>query len=122
MAKFLIGIIFIMAAGGWFLYNKNLELVELNNAYEVRDVEQRAAILAIQNQMETTQQAIQNLQRKNQEYETQMNEYLDVFRRHNVSKLASAKPGMIEKRFNDATKGVFDDIEEISISISSLND
>ena len=122
MAKFLIGIIFIMAAGGWFLYNKNLELVELNNAYEVRDVDQRAAILAIQNQMETTQQAIQNLQRKNQEYETQMNEYLDVFRRHNVSKLASAKPGMIEKRFNDATKGVFDDIEEISISISSLND
>ena len=51
-----------------------------------------------------------------------MAEYLDIFRRHNIAKLASAKPGMIELRFNNATKEVFDGIEEDSARISALND
>ena len=53
---------------------------------------------------------------------TQMSEYLDIFRRHNMAKLASAKPGMIEKRANIRTKEVFNAIEESSKHISSLND
>ena len=50
-----------------------------------------------------------------------MNRYLDIFRRHNLSKLAAAKPGLIETKFNSATKEVFDGIEADSISISNLN-
>ena len=40
MSKILIGVIVIMGLGGWFLYNKNVELQRLNTAYEVRDAEQ----------------------------------------------------------------------------------
>ncbi len=91
MSKILIGIIIVMGLGGWFLYNQNQELVELNKAFELRDAEQRAAISAIQQRMETTQEALQGLQSKNQQYEEEMSEYLDIFRRHNLAKLASAK-------------------------------
>ena len=91
-------------------------------AYEVRDAEQKATILAIQTQMETNQAALQGLQIENQRYEAEMSEYLDIFRRHNLAKLASAKPGMIEKRVNDKTKEVFDAIEADSNRISGLND
>ena len=31
-------------------------------------------------------------------------------KRHNLSKLADAKPGLIEKRVNDGTQKVFDSI------------
>lgn len=122
MSKILIGIIIVMGLGGWFLYNQNQELVELNKAFELRDAEQRATISAIQQRMETTQAALQGLQSKNQQYEEEMAEYLDIFRRHNLAKLASAKPGLIEPRVNKRTKEVFDEIEAISINISSLND
>lgn len=122
MSKILIGIIVIMGLGGYFLYNKNIELQRLNTAYEVRDAEQKATILAIQTQMETNQAALQGLQIENQRYEAEMSEYLDIFRRHNLAKLASAKPGMIEKRVNERTKEVFDAIEADSNRISSLND
>ena len=110
-----------MGLGGYFLYNKNLELVQLNKAYEVRDAEQRATIVAIQENMETTQKALTGLQVKNQQYEEEMAEYLDIFRRHNLAKLASAKPGLIEPSVNKRTKEVFDEIEDISNRISTLN-
>lgn len=122
MSKILIGIIVIMSLGGYFLYNKNIELQRLNTAYEVRNAEQKAAILAIQQRMQTTQEALQGLQTKNQQYEEEMSEYLDIFRRHNLAKLASAKPGLIEPSVNKRTKEVFDEIEAISNNISSLND
>tara|TARA_Y100000385_G_scaffold34938_1_gene32832 strand:+ start:2484 stop:2852 length:369 start_codon:yes stop_codon:yes gene_type:complete len=122
MSKILIGVIFIMALGGYFLYNKNIELQRLNTAYEVRDAEQKAAIEEITARMETTQRALTGLQTKNQQYETEMSNYLDIFRRHNIAQLASAKPGMIEKRANAKTKEVFDAIENDSKRISTLND
>jgi len=122
MSKILIGVIVIMGLGGYFLYNKNIELQRLNTAYEVRDAEQREALAAVQENLQKTTKALTGLQVKNQQYEAEMTEYLDIFRRHNIAKLASAKPGMIELRFNNATKEVFDGIEEDSARISSLND
>ncbi len=122
MSKILIGVIVIMGLGGWFLYNKNVELQRLNVAYEVRDAEQKEAIAAVQENLQKTTKALTGLQVKNQQYEAEMAEYLDIFRRHNIAKLASAKPGMIELRFNNATKEVFNGIEEDSARISALND
>jgi len=122
MTKILIGVIVIMGLGGYFLYNKNVELQKLNAAFEVRDAEQRATIKAVQDNLEKTSKALTGLQVKNKQYESQMTEYLDIFARHNIAKIASAKPGMIEKRANNATKEVFDAIENDSKRISSLND
>lgn len=119
--KILIGVIIVMGLGGYFLYNKNQELIKLNAAFEVRDAEQRAAIEAVQNSLEKTSKELTGLQVRNQQYEEEMNEYLDIFRRHNLAKLASAKPGMIETRVNNRTKEVFDGIEEDSKRISDLN-
>lgn len=119
--KILIGVIVVMGLGGYFLYNKNQELIKLNAAFEVRDSEQKAALEAIQNSLEKTSKELTGLQVRNQQYEEEMNEYLDIFRRHNLAKLASAKPGMIETRVNDRTKEVFDGIEEDSKRISDIN-
>lgn len=122
MSKVLIGIIVVMGLGGWFLWNENQELNKLNLAYEVKFEEQERTIQAVQQNLESTAKNLQNLQVQNQAYEAEMSEYLDIFRRHNTAKLASAKPGMLETRFNNATKEVFDAIENDSNRISSTND
>ena len=102
--------------------NKLEEQVKVIAAQDLRDQEQRATIEAIQNNLAKTSQELTGLQVRNQAYETEMNEYMDIFRRHNLSKLASAKPGMIETRANTRTKEAFDAIEADSKRISSLND
>ena len=101
--------------------NKLEEQANVILAQDLRDQEQKAAIEAIQDNLENTSKALSGMQLKNQQYETQMSEYLDIFRRHNIAKLASAKPGMIEKRVNIRTKEVFNAIEDSSKRISSLN-
>ena len=124
------GIIGAMGLAGLMYYN--LSVVPMKNkleeqskviiAQDLRDQEQKATIEAIQNNLQKTSQELTGLQVRNQAYETEMNEYMDIFRRHNLSKLASAKPGMIEKRANTRTKEAFDAIEADSQRISTLND
>jgi len=104
------------------MQNKLEEQTAVILAQDLRDQEQKATIIAIQENMEKTTKAMGELQVKNQQYETQMSDYLDIFRRHNIAQLASAKPGLIQKRANKATKEVFDEIEDISKRINSLND
>jgi len=45
-----------------------------------------------------------------------------VFKRHDLSKLAFAKPGLIQTRVNKGTKDVFDSIEKDTSNIDSLDD
>ena len=130
MSKILIGIIVAMGISGSMYYqvsvvpmkNKLEEQIKVIAAQDLRDQEQKAAIESIQNNLEKTSNSLRGLQVQNQQYETQMSDYLDIFRRHNIAKLASAKPGMIETRANAQTKEVFDAIEADSKRISSLND
>ena len=102
--------------------NKIEEQTKVILAQELRDQEQKAAIESLQSNMQKTSEALKGLQVKNQKYEEDMAEYLDIFRRHNVAKLASAKPGLVELTFNKGTKEVFNAIQEDSTRISSLND
>ena len=64
---------------------------------------------------------LNDLQKKSQEAQKEMNRYLDIFKRHNLTKLAAAKPGLLEPKINNGTKNVFDSIEEISRTIDSLD-
>jgi len=102
--------------------NKLEEQAKVMVAQDLRDQEQQAAIAAIQANVEKTTKANAVLQQNNQQYETEMADYLDVFRRHNITKLASAKPGMMQKRANEKTEAVFNEIEDISKRIHTLND
>ena len=121
ISKVLIGVILVMGLGTWFLYDQNQRLVELNKAFEIRNAEQIATIAAQQEQFQKQTKALTELSSKNQQIEADMNRYLDIFRIHNLTKLAAAKPGLIEPRMNKATKEVFDGIENDSNIISDLN-
>lgn len=130
MTKILMSVIMAMGVSGFLYYqfsvvpmkNKLEEQAQVIIAQDLRDQEQKAAIESIQNNLAVTTESLKGLQIQNQQYEAEMSEYLDIFRRHNIAKLASAKPGLMETRVNNATKEVFDAIEADSNRISSLND
>ncbi len=121
MTNILVGIVVILMAISGFLYNQNKGLVALNQAYEVRDAQPKEAIESLQNDFELQTNGLLQMQSRNQEIEAEMSRYLDIFRRHDLSKLASARPGLIEPRINNGTKEVFESIEEDSRNIDSLD-
>ena len=122
MSRILLGVIGVLVFICSVLYWQNSRLSALNDAFELRDAEQKAAIENLQNDFELQTSSLIDLQKKNQAIEAEMNRYLDIFKRHNLSKLARAKPGLIETRVNKGTKDVFDSIEKDSVGIDSLDD
>ena len=122
MNQLFIGIIIAMSLGGYFLYQQNESLKIENLAFQVRDQEQTATIKAQQESFERQSQALNNLTSRNAEIEGEMNRYLDIFKRHNLNKLAIAKPGLIEKRVNDGTAKIFITIENDSKILDNLDD
>ena len=49
MSKVLFGVIGVLVLVSGFLYTQNKNLVSINQAYELRDVEQKQAIESLQN-------------------------------------------------------------------------
>tara|TARA_R100000234_G_scaffold58967_1_gene35615 strand:- start:2512 stop:2907 length:396 start_codon:yes stop_codon:yes gene_type:complete len=121
MSKVLLGVIGALVLLCSFLYWQNNRLSALNDAFELRDAEQKAAIENLQNDFTLQTNSLLELQSKNQEIEAEMSRYLDIFKRHNLSKLAIAKPGLIETRVNNGTKDVFDSIEKDTAGIDNLD-
>jgi hypothetical protein len=126
MNQLLAGIILAGSIAGYFYYTSTQaeikELTALNQAYGLKFSEQEAAITSLQNDFDLQTQGLVELQVRNQEIQEDMNRYLDIFKRHNLTKLAAAKPGLIETRANKGTKNVFDSIEDDSRTIDSLDD
>ena len=122
MQQMLIGIILVLGLGSYYLYNQNQVLSANNLALEGAVEEQKQAMDAMKESFEKQGKSLQNMMRKNAQIEQEMNQYLDIFRRHNLNQLAVAKPGMIEKRVNNATKKVFESIENDSKELDSLDD
>jgi len=122
MSKVLIGIIIVMTTITYYLYTQNKVLSANNIALESAVATQEEAIDSLQKDFALQTSSLLDLQSRNQQIQQEMTRYLDIFKRHNLTKLAAAKPGLIEPRVNKGTKDVFDSIEEDSRNIDSLDD
>jgi uncharacterized membrane protein len=122
MQQVLMGILLILGIACWWLYSENQVLSMNNMQLEVAIKQQEEAITAIKESYEKQGKALNQLSSRNAQIEAEMNGYLDIFRRHNLNKLAIAKPGLIEKQANDATSAVFRSIENDSKELDSLDD
>ena len=122
MSKVLIGIILVMGIGSYFLYNQDEAVKAENVALTFAVEEQKKTIEVIKENFERQGKALNNLTARNAEIEGEMTRYLDIFKRHNLNKLAIAKPGLIEKRVNDGTAKIFITIENDSKILDNLDD
>ena len=116
------GIILVMGIGSYFLYNQYESVKAENVALTFAVEEQKKTIEVIKENFERQGKALNNLTARNAEIEGEMTRYLDIFKRHNLNKLAIAKPGLIEKRVNDGTAKIFITIENDSKALDNLDD
>lgn len=110
--------IFIIATlGGAYLYYKDtqqrLELAAANLAKaETAAVANKQAFDQLQLDMVSTQAKVETLNVNLREAEVYQDELIAKLRRHDLTRLSEQRPGMIEKRINDATQAIFNDLEQ----------
>ena len=121
MQQFFIAIIAILGIGCWWLYSENQTLTYNNMQLEIAIEQQEEAIATIKESYENQGKALNQLASRNAQIEQEMNGYLDIFRRHNLNKLAIARPGMIETRANEQTRAVFESIENDRKELDTLD-
>ena len=122
MYQFLLALIVALGGSTYYLWNENQTLKENNAKLEYAVETQQETITNLQNDFALQGKSLIAMQSKNQEIEAEMNRYLDIFKRHDLTKLAAAKPGLIEPRVNEATKEVFNGIEQDSRDIDDADD
>lgn len=125
LSKVLIGMMLMMGIIGYFYYNTTqaeiITLRDLNKAYELKFETQEDTINQLQTGYAVQTESLNDMISKNAEINNEMNRYLDIFRRHDLARLAAAKPGLIEPKINGATKDVFDSLENDSAFIDSID-
>ena len=120
-------------AAHWFIVGQlNSQITQLQS-----DVRQyQAQNVALQSAAEINEQTIRsleensqrqveqmtNLTNANQQLQSEKEEYLSIFRRHDLQRLALARPGLIEPRINNGTQEVFRQMEQDTKEVSELDE
>ena len=107
-----------IAGGGYFYYTDTqarISQLQENNAQLKVAVETNEATIDSMNQQALISAELsQELSEKLQVSEASRNRLIEVFGKHDLTRLALRKPGLIESRINNGTKKAFDSIESVS--------
>ena len=91
--------------------------MRLEAAFEKEQAARERSEQNLQSQLK----AVGALTEKNNAMQQEMDGYLSIFKRHDKTRLARAKPGLIEPRINKGTKAVFRSIEEASVEVENAD-
>jgi len=115
---YIIIVILAVLGGAYWEYTnmqKRLDTLRENNAKLEMVAKQNQQVID-EMQAFAEQQAELNMQlnKQLQDASKYKDELLSKLRKHDLALLSLKKPGLIEKRINDATKKVFDEIESLT--------
>ena len=82
----------------------------------------RKAIETIKQDIEKQREAFTNLSTQHVQLTKERDEYMSIFRKHDLTKLARRKPGLIEPRINNGTAQVFRQVEQDSREVDQADD
>lgn len=94
----------------WFTQKKINALTANISKYEVAVKQSEATINQLKTDAEENQKRMSELSDSLAKAEVYNDELRQTLRKHNLERLAVKKPGLIQKRINDASKKLIDDI------------
>ena len=122
MSKVLLGVVAVLLAVSYYLFNQN-QILQTNNAVlEGAVATQEEAIKSIQEDFELQTQQLQDLTIKSQVAQRELNRYTQFIQNYELSSKILADPVEMERKINNGTKHFMENIEQISGAIDSLDD
>lgn len=116
MARIYLGILIVTILGLTYwkytdMVSKIDQLKEEKIVLTIQLSEQENTIDTMEKKKELQDKTTKNLQESISTISKEKDAYLSILRRHDLTKLAAAKPGMIEKRVNNGIRILFKELE-----------
>ena len=122
MNQLYIGIIVVLALGGYYLYSQN-QILTLNNAkLETAIAEQEAAIESLQNDFALQTESLQEMTVKSQAAQRELNRYTQFIQNYQLTAKILENPVEMQRKINNGTKHIMEDIEKLSDTVDNLDD
>ena len=111
------------------LENHVIQLEANNRTLKENQVQMEQAVRTAQESLaaaeanaKKSEAAMSSLTARNNELQREKDNAMKIFKDHNLTRLARAKPGMIEKRMNAKTEQVFRDLENDTKELMDADD
>ena len=122
MQQFLLAIILTLGFTSYYLYNQNKVLSANNQALEGAIATQEEAITALQNDFDLQTQQMSELSKKSQAAQRELLRYTEFIQNYQLSAKIIADPVEMQRKINNGTKHIMENIEQISITVDDLDD
>ena len=122
MQQILIGIIIMLGLATYYFYSQNQILTANNAALEGAVATQEEAIASIQADFELQTQQLQDLTVKSQAAQKELNRYTQFIQNYELASKILADPVEMERKINNGTKHIMENIEQISSDVDGLDD
>jgi len=122
MQQFLIAIILVLGFSSYYLFNENKTLTTNNALLEGAIATQEEAIKTIQKDFELQTVQLNELNIKSQAAQRELNRYTQFIQNYELSAKILADPIKMQRKINNGTKHIFEEIETLTTTVDSLDD
>ena len=122
MNQALIAIILTLGFLTFYLYNQNQILSANNLILEGAIATQEEAIKGLQEDFELQTTKLNELNLKSQAAQRELNRYTQFIQNYELASKILANPIEMQRKINNGTKHIMEDIEKISATVDSLDD
>ena len=122
MNQLLIGIIIILGLGSYYLYQQNQVLTANNMQLEGAIATQEEAIASMKEDFTLQTEQLQVMTQKSQAAQRELNRYTQFIQNYELAAKILADPVEMERKINNGTKHIMEEIEKLSDTVDNLDD
>lgn len=122
MNQLLIGIIIILGLGSYYLYQQNQVLTANNMQLEGAIATQEEAIASMKEDFTLQTEQLQVMTQKSQAAQRELNRYTQFIQNYQLTAKILENPVEMQRKINNGTKHIMEDIEKLSDTIDNLDD
>ena len=122
VSKVLLGVIGILMVASYYFYSQNQILVANNASLKGAVATQEEAIKYIQEDFKLQTQQLQDLTVKSQIAQRELNRYTQFIQNYELTAKIIADPVEMQRKINNGTKHIMENIERISSDVDGLDD
>ena len=122
MQQFLLALLLVLGGLSYYLWNENGVLKENNAKLQVAIQTQEEAIATLQSDFALQSTQLNEMTVKSQEAQRELNRYNEFIRNYELSDKIMNDPVEMQRKINNGTKHIMEDIEGLSVIVDDLDD
>ena len=122
MNQVLIGILLVLGIFSYYLYSENATLKANNLALEGAIETQKEAMETMKNVFELQTTQLNEMTMKSQATQRELNRYTQFIQEYKLTAKVLEDPEGMQRKINNGTKHIFEDIEKLSDTVDNLDD